>query len=105
MSNKGGKRNNSETLSQELSISESTHVLPTADLIDLNETISITKIVTELRELQSLFLPCEQLVKQTQSPDFSEEIFTIDFNLLCKSLKDMTIKIEQLSEQQTSKIE
>ncbi|CAF4583323.1 unnamed protein product, partial [Rotaria sp. Silwood2] len=89
----------------ELSISESAHALPTADVIDVNETISITKIVNEARELQSLFSPCEQLVKQTQSPDFSEEIFTIDFNLLSKSLKDMTIKIEQVCEQQTSKIE
>jgi len=88
-----------------LSISDSPCGLPIVDLCDLNGTYCVTNIVTELRELQSLVLPCEKLIKQTQEPDFSEEIFTIDINLLCKSLKDMTAKIEQLCKQQTSKIE
>ncbi|CAF3019819.1 unnamed protein product [Rotaria sp. Silwood2] len=86
---------------------ESTCDVPATDSIDLNKTssITITNIVTELRELQSLFSSCEQLIKQTQAPDFSEEIFTIHFKLLCTSLKTMTTKIEQLCEQQTAKIE
>jgi len=98
--------------SQELSILESVCDVPvaaaaTADSVDLNQTssITITNIVTELRELQSLFSPCEQLIKETQAPDFSEEIFTINFKLLSTSLKTLTTKIEQLCEQQMAKIE
>ena len=93
--------------SQEFSVLESACDVPATDSIDLNKTssITITNIVTELRELQSLFSPCEQLIKQTQVPDFSEEIFTIHFKLLCTSLKTMTTKIEQLCEQQMAKTE
>lgn len=92
--------------SQELSIIESTSDIPTPDSTDLNKTsASITNIVTELRELQLLFSLCEHLITQTQTPDFSEEIFTIDFKLLCTSLKNIITNIEQLCEQQTAKIE
>ncbi|CAF1331469.1 unnamed protein product [Rotaria magnacalcarata] len=76
---------------------------PGCDLTDHNiiDTNEITSIANELGELQSLFCTCEHLIKQSQSSDFSEEVFTIDTNLFCKSLKDITTRLEHLCDKQT----
>ncbi|CAF4697733.1 unnamed protein product, partial [Rotaria socialis] len=78
---------------------------PGCDLTDHNiiDTNEITSIVNELGELQSLFCTCKHLIKQSQSSDFSEEVFTIDTNLFCKSLKDITARLEHLCNKQTLK--
>ncbi|CAM4910595.1 unnamed protein product [Rotaria socialis] len=78
---------------------------PGCDLTDHNiiDTNEITSIVNELGELQSLLCTCEHLIKQSQTSDFSEEVFTIDTNLFFKSLKDITTRLEHLCNKQTLK--
>jgi hypothetical protein len=72
------------------------------DLTVPNETCFVSNIVTEFYELQSLLVTCENLIEQKRLPDFSEEIFPIDINSFCISLKGVTEKLESLCEKQTS---
>ncbi|CAF2897968.1 unnamed protein product, partial [Rotaria sp. Silwood2] len=91
----------SSEFEEELATNKPASDLTEPDLIDLNETYSVIGIATELRELQSLVLTCEHLIKQSQEPDFSEEIFTLDTIFFCKSLKDIATKLEHLCENRT----
>ncbi|CAF3956372.1 unnamed protein product [Rotaria sordida] len=69
------------------------------------EIYSVNNVILDLLKLQSIFSNCESLIKQSQAPDFSEEIFLIETHSLCISLKNISTELETKCSQLLSSIE